>query len=241
MSRCILRRSSISPSISPSIIAGRVSHSAVPTQIFIPLAARPLLPRPLPRRHLKIAPLSTRHFHSSIPTKISKFTRLPHPMKNLLPPPSVDSLQSQLSSLGISDPLPIFSESNPTTNPVDVFRCYIADTLAPIAGVDVKLIYEALEWTQSFDKGDLILAIPRLRLKGKKPDVIAKEWAEKVSDEKNKRKNHASSCFSRAVYLLLCYICYISSSVLSSGEFEILSDSYCAKLPSFPKIPTSFP
>lgn len=102
--------------------------------------------------------------------------------------PSVESLQSQLASLGISDPLPIFLDSNPTTNPVDVFRCYIADTLAPIGGVDGKLIYSALEWTQSFDKGDLILAIPRLRLKGKKPNEIATEWAKKVSCQMNTKR-----------------------------------------------------
>lgn len=109
-------------------------------------------------------------------------------MKDPVPPPSVESLQSQLASLGISDPLAVFAESNPTTNPVDVFRCYIANTLAPIGGVDGKLIYSSLEWTQSFDKGDLILAIPRLRLKGKKPDEIAKEWAEKVSCQKKRKR-----------------------------------------------------
>lgn len=105
-------------------------------------------------------------------------------MKEFPTPPSIESLQSQLSSLGISEPLPVFPDSNPTTNPVDVYRCYIAETLAPIGGVDIKLIYTSLEWTQSFDKGDLILAIPRLRLKGKKPDEVAKEWAEKVSSKK---------------------------------------------------------
>ncbi|KAL7271834.1 arginyl-tRNA synthetase [Rhizina undulata] len=94
-------------------------------------------------------------------------------------PPSIDSLQSRLSQLGISDPLPVFPDSNPTTNPVDIYRCYIAETLAKVSGVDVKLVYPALEWTQSFDKGDLILAVPRLRIKGRKPDELAKEWAEK--------------------------------------------------------------
>lgn len=99
----------------------------------------------------------------------------------IAPPPSIESLQLLLSSLGISDPLQTFPESNPTTNPVDIFRSFIAATLGPIGGVDVQLIYSSLEWTQSFEKGDLILAIPRLRIKGKKPDQIAKEWAEKVS------------------------------------------------------------
>lgn len=100
---------------------------------------------------------------------------------SVVPPPSVESLQVLLASLGIADPLQTLPESNPTTNPVDIFRLFIAKTLAPIGGVGVELIYSSLEWTQSFEKGDLILAIPRLRLKGRKPDEIAKEWAEKVS------------------------------------------------------------
>lgn len=100
---------------------------------------------------------------------------------SVVPPPSIESLQVLLASLGIADPIQTLPESNPTTNPVDIFRLFIAKTLAPIGGVDVALIYSSLEWTQSFEKGDLILAIPRLRIKGQKPDVIAKEWAEKVS------------------------------------------------------------
>ncbi|KAH0612443.1 uncharacterized protein H6S33_010495 [Morchella sextelata] len=104
-------------------------------------------------------------------------------MKDFPTPPSIESLQEQLSSLGVfSGSFPAFPYSNPTTNPVDIFRCYISDTLAGISGVDSKLIYDALEWTQSFEKGDLILAIPRLRLKGQKPDAIAKEWAEKFPE-----------------------------------------------------------
>lgn len=100
---------------------------------------------------------------------------------SIVPPPSVESLHALLASLGIADPLQTLPESNPTTNPVDIFRLFIAKTLASIGGVGVELIYSSLEWTQSFEKGDLILAIPRLRLKGRKPDEIANEWAAKVS------------------------------------------------------------
>jgi arginyl-tRNA synthetase len=102
------------------------------------------------------------------------------PKKEFPPPPSLQSLQEELSSLGIDDKLPEFAESNPTTNPVDVYRCYISHVLAPITGVDFSLVYPALEWTQSFEKGDLILAAPRLRIKGRKPDELVKEWSEKV-------------------------------------------------------------
>lgn len=103
-----------------------------------------------------------------------------HVAKEFPAPPSIESLQEFLSTLKITDPLPIYPGAKPTSNPVDIFRTYIANTLAPIAGVDIDLIYPALEWTQSFDKGDLIMAVPRLRIKGRKPDELANEWAEKV-------------------------------------------------------------
>lgn len=179
MSRCIFHHSLTSP----SIVRGRVSHSIYYRQSSTAfLAPRPLL------RHLKTAPLlktpPSRCFHPSVSTPITSSPKGPQnrDMKEFPTPPSVESLQSQLSSLGISEPLPIFPDSNPTTNPVDIYRCYIAETLASIGGVGVKLIYSSLEWTQSFEKGDMILAIPRLRLKGKKPDEIATEWAKEVSD-----------------------------------------------------------
>lgn len=95
-------------------------------------------------------------------------------------PPSIESLHEHLQSLNINDPLPVFPGSNPTSNPVDVYRCYISHLLAPITGVDISLVYPALEWTQTLDKGDLIVPVPRLRIKGRKPDELAKEWAEKV-------------------------------------------------------------
>ena len=31
-----------------------------------------------------------------------------------------------------------------------------------------------------FEKGDLIVAVPALRVKGRKPDELAAEWSEKV-------------------------------------------------------------
>jgi len=92
----------------------------------------------------------------------------------------LDDLPLDLPSLGISQPLPHLPDTNPQSNPVDIFRCYLAEILSGVTGVDVKIIYPALAWTQTLDKGDLVLAVPALRIKGKKPDQLAAEWAEKV-------------------------------------------------------------
>lgn len=93
---------------------------------------------------------------------------------------TIDDINAQLTALGIAEPITVYPESNITTNPIDVFRSYITKTLSEISGVDANLIYPALEWTTGFDKGDLVLAVPRLRIKGKQPAELAKEWAEKV-------------------------------------------------------------
>ena len=41
-------------------------------------------------------------------------------------------------------------------------------------------ISSRLQWTQTQDKGDLMLPVPALRVKGRKADELAREWAEKV-------------------------------------------------------------
>lgn len=68
----------------------------------------------------------------------------------------------------------------PTQNPLDIYKAHISQILRGITGVEHKIIYGALQWTTGLDKGDFMLAAPALRLKGKKPDELAAEWAEKV-------------------------------------------------------------
>lgn len=81
-------------------------------------------------------------------------------------------------------PLPVeldqYPNCYPGMNPVDVYRSHITTLLHGVTGVDTAIIYPAIQWTQSLDKGDMILAAPALRVKGKKPTELAEEWAEKV-------------------------------------------------------------
>lgn len=64
-------------------------------------------------------------------------------------------------------------------NPVDLFRSYITEELSKLSGVSKDLIFPALEWTSASDRGDLVIPIPRLRVKGTPPAQLATEWAEK--------------------------------------------------------------
>lgn len=92
---------------------------------------------------------------------------------------ALESLTTKLHALGVKD-LPNFPNAYPTYNPVDIYRAHITETLAPITGVDASIIYPAIQWTSTLDKGDALLAVPALRIKGKKPDETAKLIGEQV-------------------------------------------------------------
>jgi len=94
-------------------------------------------------------------------------------------------LADKLKSLSLTTPLPKYANCYPEANPVDIYRAHITSILTEVTGVDAAVIYPALQWTQTLEKGDLVLPIPALRVKGKKPDQLAAEWLEKVSQTRS--------------------------------------------------------
>ena len=93
----------------------------------------------------------------------------------------MEELTASLKSLGLSQ---VPQVDNPPTFPVynqsDIYRAHIAELVAPITGVSAQQIYPLLQRTQILDYGDLMLPVPALRIKGKKPDELAREIKEKV-------------------------------------------------------------
>ena len=94
--------------------------------------------------------------------------------------PATASLSAKLESLSLTKPLPKYPNCYPELNPVDIYRAHITSILTEVTGVDSAVIYPALQWTQTLEKGDLVLPVPALRVKGKKPLELATEWVEKV-------------------------------------------------------------
>ncbi|KAI9671664.1 MAG: hypothetical protein M1831_003192 [Alyxoria varia] len=72
-------------------------------------------------------------------------------------------LAQVLNRLSINDSFPVYGGAFLDKNPVDVFRCYITSELARLTGNDSSLIYGALAWPTTPDKGDLTFAVPRLQ------------------------------------------------------------------------------
>ncbi|KAK9423025.1 putative arginine--tRNA ligase [Seiridium unicorne] len=96
---------------------------------------------------------------------------------NMATDTSVDNVTKQLKDLSLP-PLDKYPNCFPEINPIDIYRSHLTSILHKITEVDTKVIYNALQWTLSLDKGDLVLAIPALRVKGK-PEELGKKWLEK--------------------------------------------------------------
>ncbi|CDK28913.1 unnamed protein product [Kuraishia capsulata CBS 1993] len=90
---------------------------------------------------------------------------------------SVGQVTASLQKLNLEVP-PAVEGSYPDGNIVDLGRNYITKHLAELTGVDAKIVFPALEWSTTLDKGDLLVALPRLRLKG---DLNA--LAEKIASD----------------------------------------------------------
>jgi arginyl-tRNA synthetase len=95
---------------------------------------------------------------------------------------AASNLSKKLQDLSLATPLPKYPNCYPEVNPVDIYRAHLTEILTKVTGVDASLVYPALQWTQTLEKGDLVLPIPALRVKGKKPPELAAEWVANVSN-----------------------------------------------------------
>lgn len=90
------------------------------------------------------------------------------------------SVADKLKSLSLEKPLARYPNCYPEYNQTDIYRAHLTEILSDITGVDASIVYPALQWTQTLEKGDLVLPVPALRVKGKKPNELAEEWVSKV-------------------------------------------------------------
>lgn len=93
---------------------------------------------------------------------------------------AANALAEKLTALSVTYPLPEYPNCHPEVNPVDIYRAHLTTILTEVTGVDAKIVYPALQWTSTLEMGDLLLPVPALRVKGKKPQELALEWVEKV-------------------------------------------------------------
>jgi len=91
------------------------------------------------------------------------------------------TLHTSALALMASNEIPKHQEppSGSAVNPIGRYRQHVAELLAPITGVSAEEIKPRLQTTITQDKGDLMLAVPSFRIKGKPPGELATAWAEK--------------------------------------------------------------
>ncbi|KAI9750699.1 MAG: hypothetical protein M4579_006347 [Chaenotheca gracillima] len=143
---------------------------------------------------------------------------------------STEQLSQQLSQLGVGSSVPKLEGAFPTVNPTDIHRSFLAQTVADITGVDNQLIYSCLDWTNTLDKGDLLLACPRLRVKGTKPADLATKIVENFPESSLFQRPESDGIFVRFVFapkslpsLILPYV-YDLKSTYGSNRLQGLKD-----------------
>ena len=103
-------------------------------------------------------------------------------------------------------------------NLVDLYRQHISELLAPISGKSSNEICERLAWTQTFERGDLGLPVPSLRISGKKPGELAKEFADKFPESNLVDKPIVNGTFLQFFFKPEPLVKFIIPSILTKRE-----------------------
>ncbi|KAJ4320771.1 hypothetical protein N0V84_005711 [Fusarium piperis] len=93
---------------------------------------------------------------------------------------SVTEIENLLGKAGLDTPMPEFPGTNIVTNPQDIFRVYLADTLQKLVHCDRLVAYEAIQQSNVTGQGDLVIVSPRLRLKNINPKDLVSDLAHKL-------------------------------------------------------------
>ncbi|KAG9231288.1 putative Arginyl-tRNA synthetase, cytoplasmic [Amylocarpus encephaloides] len=127
-------------------------------------------------------------------------------------------LADKLTSLSLAEPLPKYPNCYPEINTVDIYRSHLTAILTEVTGVDSSIIYPALQWTQTLEKGDLVLPIPALRVMRKKPDQLAAEWLEKFPESPLVHKPTVTGTFLQFFFKVDKLAQLLIPSILTRGK-----------------------
>lgn len=66
---------------------------------------------------------------------------------------------AQLSIHSTTSEVSKYPNCYPAVNPVDTYRVHVAELVGAALGIDSLSVYPKIQWTNSLDKGDLVLAV----------------------------------------------------------------------------------
>lgn len=93
---------------------------------------------------------------------------------------AIQGLETHLQDLGLEVPIPAFPTANIISNPVDLYRCYVAEVVKQVVNCNEDIAYNSIQRTQVLAHGDVVLVVARLRLKGVNIDQVAVDLSNKV-------------------------------------------------------------
>jgi arginyl-tRNA synthetase len=92
---------------------------------------------------------------------------------------SSDGLHALLQGVGVENAVPSFLLADIQNSLMDVYLSYLAGILVQLTECEPQVAYESIQWPN--DLGDLVVVLPRLRLKDVKPSDLAVELKTKAS------------------------------------------------------------
>ncbi|KAF2454055.1 hypothetical protein BDY21DRAFT_291811 [Lineolata rhizophorae] len=147
----------------------------------------------------------------------------------------MEQLTSTLKKFGL-DTVPKFDGTYPDLNIVDVYRSHLTDLLVPILPTDKAdpaVVYKSLQWTQSLDKGDLVLPVAALRIK-KSPKDLAQELVDKFPESPLVQKPVFAQMFLQFFFKPLPLAQLVLPAILKQGPSYGFNPSLGLKDPTDP-------
>lgn len=91
---------------------------------------------------------------------------------------SSDGLQALLGGVGVESPIPSFPLADIQNSPMGIYLSYLAEILVQLTKCVPQVAYDSIQWPN--DLGDLVVVLPRLRVKDVNPNDLAVELTQKV-------------------------------------------------------------
>jgi arginyl-tRNA synthetase len=91
---------------------------------------------------------------------------------------SLNGIQALLAGVGVESPIPSFPLADLENSPMDIYLSYLAEILVQLTKCVPQVAYQSIQWPNDF--GDLVVVLPRLRLKEVNPNDLAVELKNRV-------------------------------------------------------------
>lgn len=83
---------------------------------------------------------------------------------------TLSGLEDLLTRLEVSKLSPMAAGADVLHNPIDIYRCQLAETLVGLVHSEPKVAFDAIQTSNEVTNGDLVITLPRLKLQNNSGD-----------------------------------------------------------------------